>query len=435
MRKIAIAGTGYVGLVTGACLSEIGHNVTCVDIDDEKVKTMEKGITPIYEEGLEELMKRNIKKGRLSFTTDYVKAYKDAEVIFIAVGTPEREDGLVHLEYVYTVAKQISESIKNDTLIVVKSTVPIGTNDEVEKIIKENLKHDVNIEVVSNPEFLSQGTAVRDALEASRIVIGVKSKEAENILREIYKGFNQPIVCTDRRSAEMIKYASNNFLALKLSFINDIANLCDLVGGDIEDVARGMSYDSRIGDKFLCAGIGYGGSCFPKDSEALYSLAKDYGYDLRSVKAAIDINKDQGIKLIEKARHKIKSFQDLNVGVLGLTFKPGTDDLRGAPSIPNIKILLQEGANIKAYDPVGIENYKKLFQKRIHYVNTPEDALKDSDVVFIFTEWEEIKELDLIKFRELMRYPLVYDGRNCFDPAVANEKGIEYHCIGRLGLK
>ncbi|GIM30261.1 UDP-glucose 6-dehydrogenase [Clostridium polyendosporum] len=429
--KIVVAGTGYVGLVTGACLSEVGHSVTCVDIDERKVEMMKNGISPIYEPGLDELLKKNHDIGRLDFTTDYKNAYKDADVIFIGVGTPEKEDGSANLDYVYIVAKQIAENIEKDCLVVVKSTVPIGTNDEVESFIKENLKNDVRIDVASNPEFLAQGTAVKDTLHASRIAIGVESKRAEEILREVYERFNQPIVVTNRRSCEMIKYASNDFLALKISFINEIANLCELVGANIEDVAHGMSYDSRIGDKFLKAGIGYGGSCFPKDTKALHWLADGHGYELKTVKATIDVNENQKFRLMKKAKQRFKILRGLKVAVLGLTFKPGTDDLREAASIPNVKLLLEEGAEVVAYDPVGTENFKKLFPTQISYVSQPEDALRDADLAFIFTEWKEIREISLDRYKELMKKPVVFDGRNCYELDEAKLSGVEYHSVGR----
>ncbi|WP_315112815.1 UDP-glucose/GDP-mannose dehydrogenase family protein [Clostridium intestinale] len=429
--KIVVAGTGYVGLVTGACLAEVGHNVTCVDIDEKKVEMMKKGISPIYEPGLDELLKNNYELGKIDFTLDYINAYKDADVIFIGVGTPEREDGSANLAYVYNVAKQIAENVEKDALVVVKSTVPIGTNDKLEGYIKSNVKNKVNIEVASNPEFLSQGTAVKDTLNASRIVIGVESKKAEETLREVYERFNHPIVVTNRRSAEMVKYASNDFLALKISFINEIANLCEIVGANIEDVTKGMSYDERIGSKFLKAGIGYGGSCFPKDTKALHWLAEDNGYELKTVKATIEVNENQKFRLIRKAIQKFGTLKGMKVAVLGLTFKPGTDDLREAPSIPNVRRLLEEGAEVVAYDPVGAENFKKLYPERVQYVNTPEEALKDADLAFIFTEWDEIKKIELRKFKELMKNAVVYDGRNCFDIDNRELEGIEYHSIGR----
>ena len=433
--KIVIAGTGYVGLVTGACLAEKGHKVMCIDIDENKINLMKKGISPIYEPGLDEILRKNYIEERLDFTTDYKSAYKSADIVFIGVGTPEREDGSANLDYVYSVCRQIAENIEKDCLVVIKSTVPIGTNDRVEEFLKENVRADVKVEVASNPEFLSQGTAVKDTLYASRIVIGVESKFAENKLRQVYEKFNQPLVVTNRRSAEMIKYASNDFLALKISFINEIANFCEIVGADIEDVTKGMSYDPRIGDKFLKAGLGYGGSCFPKDTKALHWLSNDNGYELKTIKATIEVNENQKYKLFRKAKRIFGSLKGLKVAVLGLTFKPGTDDLREAPSIPNVRRLLNEGAEIVAYDPVGEENFKKIFPKEISYVKTPEETLKDADMAFIFTEWKEIKNLDLDKFHELMKNPVVFDGRNCFEAKEVKKAKLDYYSVGRKAIK
>lgn len=432
--KIVVAGTGYVGLVTGACLSEVGHNVTCVDIDKNKVEKMKKGISPIYEPGLDDLLKRNHDEGRLDFTTDYKNAYKDADLVFIGVGTPEREDGSANLDYVFKVCEQIAENVEKDCLVVVKSTVPIGTNDRVEAFLRENAKNDVNIEVASNPEFLAQGTAVVDTLHAKRIVIGVESKRSEEILREVYERYNQPIVVTNRRSAEMIKYASNDFLALKISFMNEIANFCEMVGADVEDVAKGMSFDPRIGDKFLKAGIGYGGSCFPKDTKALHWLANDNGYELKTIKATIEVNQNQKYKLFRVAKQRFGSLKGLKVAVLGLTFKPGTDDLREAPSIPNVRRLLDEGAEIVAYDPVGIDNFKRIYPDEIGYVNDPKEALKGADLTFVFTEWNEIKSLDLGVYEELMNSAVIFDGRNCYEINEVKERKVEYHSVGRKAV-
>ena len=340
-------------------------------------------------------------------------------------------DGSANLNYVATVSRQIAETIEKDCLIVVKSTVPIGTNDKVEQFIKDSLVNDVHIEVASNPEFLAQGTAVKDTLEAKRIIIGTQSKEAERMLMEIYEPFNLPIVSLDRRSAEMVKYASNDFLALKISYMNDIANLCELVGANIEDVAKGMSYDPRIGKNFLNAGIGYGGSCFPKDTKALKYLAKQYGYKLRTVEAAVDVNSEQKTKLYKKACDRLITFNGLKVAVLGLAFKPGTDDLREAPSIDNIELLLKQGAKIYAYDPVAMDNFKKRYPDNITYVESPEDALKQANVCFIFTEWKEIKQIEPRTYKALMKTPLVYDGRNIYDINDMKEAGIEYYSIGR----
>ncbi len=429
--KIAVAGTGYVGLVAGVCFAEKGHNVICVDVDEKKVEMMKNGNSPIYEENLEELMVKNYNEGRLDYTTDYKNAYKDADAIFIGVGTPEQEDGSANLSYVATVSRQIAENVEKDCLVVVKSTVPIGTNDKVEQFIKDSLVHDVKIEVASNPEFLAQGHAVRDTLKAKRIVIGTESKEAEKKLMEIYEPFNLPIVSVNRRSAEMIKYASNDFLALKISYMNDIANLCELVGADIEDVAKGMSYDPRIGASFLHAGIGYGGSCFPKDTKALKYIAKQHGYRLRTVEAAVDVNEEQKTKLFKKASERLITFNGLKVAVLGLTFKAGTDDLREAPSISNIELLLKAGANIYAYDPVGMENTKKKFPTQINYVDNIEDALKDANVCFVFTEWDEIKLIKPEMYKKLMKTALVYDGRNIYNLEEMKKTKIEYYSIGR----
>ena len=437
MFKIAVAGTGYVGLVAGVCFAEVGHNVTCVDIDENKVKLMESGVSPIYEEGLEELMQKNYKAGRLNYTTDYKSAYKEADAIFIGVGTPEQPDGSANLSYIATVARQIAENIEKDCLIVVKSTVPVGTNDKVEQFIKDFVVNDVRVEVASNPEFLAQGTAVHDTLHAARIIIGTESKWAEDLLMNIYTPFNLPIVSVNSRSAEMIKYASNDFLALKISYINDIANLCELIGANIEDVAKGMSYDERIGSKFLNAGIGYGGSCFPKDTKALEYLARQNGYVLKTIKAAIDVNKDQKTKLFKKACRRLITFNGLKVAVLGLTFKPGTDDLREAASLENIPLLLDNGADIYAYDPVGRKNFEKVYpegkcrQGNIHYVENIEEALKEANVCFIFTEWKDIKEIKAETYKKLMRTPLVYDGRNIYNLKDMKTNGIEYYSIGR----
>ncbi|RGR83294.1 UDP-glucose/GDP-mannose dehydrogenase family protein [Heyndrickxia coagulans] len=431
MKNITIAGTGYVGLVTGVCLAEVGHQVTCVDNNQEKINLLREGISPIYEPDLDELIVKNVEKGNLSFTTDSKNAYAHSDVIFIGVGTPENEDGSANLNFVYTVAKEIAESVEQDCLVVVKSTVPIGTNDKVEAYMKDHLKQNVKIEVASNPEFLAQGTAVRDTLHASRIVIGTESETAKQILMDVYEPFKQPILHMNRRSAEMVKYASNDFLALKISFVNDIANLCERVGANIEEVTNGMSYDERIGNRFLNPGIGYGGSCFPKDTKALHWLSEEQGYILRTVKAAIDVNEKQKYTLIKKARNDFPTFKGLKVAVLGLTFKPGTDDLREAPSIPNIRLLLNEGAHIQAFDPVGIENYKKLFPDQIAYKYSVEEALEDADLCFIFTEWPEIKETDLDLFKKQMKTPYIYDGRNCFNLREIENKGINYHSIGR----
>lgn len=439
--KIAVAGTGYVGLVTGVALAHIGHNVTCVDVDEEKIKLMKKGISPIYEENLEELMHQN--KDRLNYTTDYQSAYKDSDVIIIGVGTPERADGSANLDYIYQVAKQIATSVTSDTVVVVKSTVPIGTNDEIEAYLRKNVRNGIKINVASNPEFLAQGTAVRDTLHASRIVIGAENDRTAKILLDMYEPltkepYNVPILTTNRRSAEMVKYASNDFLALKISYINEIANLCEKLGANIEDVAKGMGYDSRIGNKFLNAGIGYGGSCFPKDTKALHWLSIMEGVELKTIKACIEVNKNQKIRLYRKLLEDLKVLTNKNIAVLGLTFKPGTDDLREAPSIDNIELLLDAGANVRAYDPIAIESFKKKMAYKIEedgitgtisYFDTIDAAIKGADATLIMTEWPEIKKYNPARYKKLMKVPRVYDGRNCY--SLDATKDIIYKSIGR----
>ncbi len=419
------------------CFAEKGHEVTCVDVDEKKVRLMESGVSPIYEEGLEELMQKNNATGRLHYTTDFQSAYRDVDAIFIGVGTPERPDGSANLSYIATVSRQIAESVERDCLVVVKSTVPVGTNDKVEQFIRDFLIRDVKIEVASNPEFLAQGSAVHDTLHAVRIIIGTESREAEEVLKKIYEPFGLPIVSVNRRSAEMIKYACNDFLALKISYMNDIANLCELVGADIDAVAKGMSYDARIGSRFLNAGVGYGGSCFPKDTKALKYLARQNGYKLRTVEAAVDVNAEQKTRLFHKASNRMITFQNLKVAVLGLAFKAGTDDLREAPSLDNVQLLLESGADLYAYDPVAADNFKVKYPEgrnergTICYVKTPEEALQDANICFIFTEWREIRRIAPAVFREKMRIPLVYDGRNLYNLDEMKNAGVEYYSIGR----
>ena len=436
--KIVVAGTGYVGLVAGVCFAEKGHDVTCVDVDENKVKLMESGVSPIYEDGLEALMQKNYAEGRLHYTTDYKIAYRDPDAIFIGVGTPEQPDGSANLSYIATVCRQIAQNLEKDCLVVVKSTVPVGTNDRVEQFIQDFLvRKDLHIDVASNPEFLAQGSAVHDTLHASRIIIGTESKHAEQMLREIYEPFGLPIVAMNRRSAEMTKYACNDFLALKISYMNDIANLCELMGANVENVAEGMSYDARIGANFLKAGIGYGGSCFPKDTKALKFQAEKVGYRLRTVEAAVTVNTEQKTKLFKKASDRMITFDSLKVAVLGLAFKPNTDDLREAPSLDNVKMLLQEGADIYAYDPVAAANFEKVYASGKHdrgtitYVEDCKTALQDADICFVFTEWTEIKALSPEQFKNWMSIPLVYDGRNIFSPEEMKAAGVEYYSIGR----
>jgi len=428
--KLSVAGTGYVGLVAGVCFAEKGHVVTCVDVDEEKIAQMRQGISPIYEEGLEELLKKNIAAGRLFFTSDYQSAYSDADAIFIGVGTPEKPDGSATLRYIAAVCRQIAQCVTRDCLVVVKSTVPVGTNDKVEQFIKDNLERDVTVRVASNPEFLAQGNAVYDTMHATRIIIGTEDDVARKILLEIYAPFDLPIVSVSRRSAEMIKYACNNFLALKISYMNDIANLCELVGANIDDVSEGMRYDPRIGAKFLKAGVGYGGSCFPKDTKALTYLARQHGAQLKTVDAAVEINERQKTRLFEKAKQRLMTFENVRIAVLGLAFKPGTDDLREAPSLDNVRLLLEHGADVICYDPIAAENFHKKYPN-VPMAKSVEEALEGAFCCFVFTEWEEFVRITPEQFRKRMRVPLVYDGRNIFDPELMKRGGVEYYSIGR----
>ena len=440
--KIAVAGTGYVGLVTGVALAHIGHNVTCVDVDKEKIDKMKKGISPIYEQDLEKLMKEN--SDRLNYTLDYKSAYKDADVIIIGVGTPEREDGSANLDYVYSVCEQIAESLEKDCVVVLKSTVPIGTNDEIEKKLNSEVKKGIKVYVASNPEFLAQGTAVHDTLYASRIVVGTENEFAANVMQKMYEPltkepYNVPYLHTSRRSAEMIKYASNDFLALKISYINEIANLCKKLGANIEDVSKGMGYDSRIGNKFLKAGIGYGGSCFPKDTKALHWLGQIEGVELETIQACISVNKKQKLVLFNELLDDFDGdIEDKTISVLGLTFKPGTDDLRDAPSIDNISMLLDYGAHVKAFDPISTESFKKKINFKladdgvkgtIAFFDNIDETIKDADAVMIMTEWPEIVNYDVKQYKKLMKTPRVYDGRNCYN--LKDTKDIIYSSIGR----
>ncbi len=437
--KVAVAGTGYVGLVTGVALAHIGHNVTCVDVDEEKIKIMKSGKSPIYEEGLEDLMLLN--KERLNYTTDYETAYRDADVIFIGVGTPEREDGSANLDYVKTVVKQIADSVQKDVVVVVKSTVPIGTNDKIEDYLNKNVKKGIKVYVASNPEFLAQGSALKDTLYASRIVVGTESNVSKRIMKKLYlpltkKPYNVPYLSMDRRSSEMVKYASNDFLALKISYINEIANFCERVGANIDEVTKGMGFDSRIGNKFLKPGIGFGGSCFPKDTKALHWLSKDLDCELKTVKACIEVNKAQKILMYRKLKEHFDSLEDKNIAVLGLTFKPGTDDLREAPSIDNIELLLDEGANVRAYDPISVESFKKkiaskITNGKIEYFDSIDEAITGCDATLIMTEWPDVVNYDINNYLKLMKEPLVLDGRNCYNLKEMAKANIEYVSVGR----
>lgn len=427
--KIAVAGTGYVGLVTGVCLANKGHKVTCVDVDENKVNKMQKGESPIYEPGLPELMKQSMEN--LIFTTDYKSAYRDADVIFIGVGTPEKYDGSANLTYVFQVAKQIAQTAEKHCVVVLKSTVPIGTNDKIESYIHDKQVNDVKIYVASNPEFLSQGTAVHDTLHASRIVIGVTEEYPAEVLKQVYADFEAPKLVVERRSAEMIKYASNDFLALKISYINEIANLCETVGADIEEVTAGMGFDDRIGNRFLKSGIGYGGSCFPKDTKALNWFANFNDNELRTIKAAIEVNENQKFKLVKKAKKYYNDFLFLNVAILGCTFKPGTDDLREAPSLVNVPLFIEDGAKVRVWDPVGVENFKKKIPEKIKYCDSIEEAIEGADLCLILTEWDEVKNFEVKKFETLMKCPIILDGRNCYRLEQFENTKITYDSVGR----
>lgn len=427
--KISVAGTGYVGLVTGVCLAERGHDVVCTDVSEEKIALLNAGTSPIYEDGLDALLRKN--RSRLTFTTDAEAAYRDAEVIIIGVGTPEKKDGSANLSYLYAVLDKIAETLARDCVVIIKSTVPIGTNDKAEARLRERLKNPVRVDVVSNPEFLAQGTAVRDTLAPSRIVIGAENADAAEKIRRMYAGFDAPVLTMNRRSAEMVKYASNDFLALKISYINEIANVCEVVGADIDAVSAGMGYDPRIGNKFLRAGIGYGGSCFPKDTKALYWLANFLDCEIKTVKAAIEVNENQKLKLLKKSRCFFDSLAGRRVAVLGLTFKPGTDDLRDGPALTNVPLLLEEGARVAAWDAVGEKNFRRLYPTEVEYCARPEDALSGAELCFIFTEWPQVKALPPETFLRRMRRPVVLDGRNCYDVRAMRAAGVEYVSVGR----
>lgn len=432
--NIAVVGTGYVGLVTGVSLSEIGHQVICIDIDEVKVEMMKRGISPIFEPSLSEYMKKNMEANRLFFTTDLEKGFGESEVIYIAVGTPENEDGSANLSFVMQAALDIAKYINQDTIVVTKSTVPVGTNDRIKQIISKNLINDVKVEIVSNPEFLREGSAIHDSFHGDRIVIGADSEEAANILEVINKPFGVPVFKTDIRSAEMIKYASNAFLATKISFINEISNICERVGANVEEVANGMGLDQRIGNQFLKAGIGYGGSCFPKDTKALIQIAGNVDYDFELLKGVVNVNKQQQGLLLRKLKSRIGSLAGKRIAVLGLAFKPNTDDMREAASILIIKELTSLGAFVVAYDPVAMENAKSILYNRVQFANSAAEAILGCDAALIVTEWDEIKSLDP-KLFETMAYPLVIDGRNCLDLATLRTHKIEYHSVGRAAVK
>ena len=430
MSSICVVGTGYVGLVTGACLSEVGHKVICVDSDKKKIALLKKGVMPIYEPGLENLVKKNVKQKRLSFVSGLGAVVEKAEVIFIAVGTPPLEDGSADLSYVEAVAREIAKNMKSYKLIVDKSTVPVETGEWVEHTMKLNLKQNISFDVASNPEFLREGSAVYDTFNPDRIVIGVKSKRAEKLLKEIYSPIKAPVLVTDIKSAEIIKHASNSFLAMKISYINAVSNICEKTGADVSKVAIGMGLDKRIGRQFLDAGIGFGGFCFPKDLEAFIWISKKLGYDFGLLKEVIRINSAQRKLLIKKVEEALWILKGKTVAVLGLAFKPNTDDMRFAPSIEMIGMLQEQGAKIRAYDPEAMSKARNVL-KNVSFGKNPYETAKGADCLMILTEWDEFKNLDLSKIKKLLSHPIVIDGRNIFDPVKMEKLGFTYKSIGR----
>ncbi len=435
--KVAIVGSGYVGLVTGTCFAEVGIDVTCVDIDSKKIEDLKNGIIPIYEPGLEEMVHRNMKKGRLQFTTSIAEALVDCEVLFSAVGTPPDEDGSADLQYVLSVARDCGRNMNDYLLIVTKSTVPVGTALKVKAAVQEELdKRGVNIEfdVASNPEFLKEGAAVDDFLKPDRIVVGLDSPRAEELMKSLYKPFTlngHPVIFMDITSAEMTKYAANSMLATKISFMNDIANLCEIVGADINMVRKGIGSDSRIGNKFIYPGIGYGGSCFPKDVKALIQTASGFKYNLRVLQAVEDVNDDQKSVMFHKVmRHYNGDIKGKTIGMWGLSFKPQTDDMREAPSLVLVKKFIDAGAKVKAYDPVAMHEAKRILGNQIEYSEDQYEALIDADCLLLVTEWPEFKFPNFNIIRKLLKEPVVFDGRNIYELAEMKRKGFTYYCIG-----
>jgi UDPglucose 6-dehydrogenase len=434
---ITIIGTGYVGLVTGACFSEFGVFVTCVDKDEKKINSLKRGIIPFYEPGLEDMVKRNISQKRLKFTTDIGRAVEESLVIFIAVGTPPRGDGSADMSYVDEVAREIANHIKSYKVIVTKSTVPVGTGERIRKIILKQFnraeKAKSLFDIVSNPEFLREGAAIEDFMRPNRVVIGADSPQAIAIMKDLYRPLyliETPFVITNIETAELIKYASNSFLATKISFINEIALLCEKVGADVNVVAKAMGLDGRIGPKFLHAGPGFGGSCFPKDTKALLSLAKEKGIHLKIVEAAIKANENQLLYVTEKIKNVYSRQKEKIIAILGLSFKPNTDDIRESPALAIIHHLLKEGIKIKAYDPVAINNTKKIYPQII-YSKDAYDACKNADGIVIVTEWNQFRNLDLQKIKSLLKQPYFFDLRNIYEPEKMRSLGFIYYSVGR----
>jgi len=435
--NIAIMGTGYVGLVTGTCFSEMGVNVTCVDIQKDKIENLKKGIIPIYEPGLEELVHRNYRAGRLNFTTDLISCLDDVEVVFSAVGTPPDEDGSADLRYVLDVARTIGRNINKYVLVVTKSTVPVGTAQKVKAVIQEELDKrgvDIEFDIASNPEFLKEGDAINDFMKPDRVVVGVESDRSKSIMEKLYKPFmmnNYRMIFTDIPSAEMIKYAANAMLATRISFMNDIANLCELVGADVNMVRKGIGSDSRIGSKFLYPGAGYGGSCFPKDVKALIKTADKIGYSMNVLKAVEEVNDNQKKVLFNKLiKHFNGDIKNKRIALWGLSFKPETDDMREAPSLVIIDEILKAGGNVKAYDPIAIDESKRRIGDKIEYASDIYDATLDADALIVVTEWKEFRLPNWSVLKKTMNTPVVLDGRNIFDRVVIVNSGFVYYGIG-----
>jgi len=431
LRKCSVIGTGYVGLVTGACLAELGHQVICVDKDEEKIEMLRNACIPIYEAELESLVRNHLESGKLDFSVDIVEAVRASEFVFITVDTPSDEEGGADVGNVEEVARQIAISLNDYKVIVNKSTVPVGTTKRVERIIEEEMNEYHEFDVVSNPEFLREGTAVFDFLKPARIVIGSDSQKAIMLMTELYRGIDAPLLVTDPVSAEMIKYASNAFLATKVSYINAISNICEAVGADVREVALGMGYDSRIGFEFLKPGPGFGGSCFPKDCRALLRIAKDSGYDFKLLEGVLEVNREQQEKMVEKIERVAGTLKGKKVGVLGLAFKANTDDIRESPAIRIVSMLAERGALVSVYDPRAMENAKHELGDMVMFASDSYDVAKDADVLVLLTEWDEFKWLDFLKVKELMSNPIVVDTRNCLDPVVLRKIGFVYEGVGR----
>ncbi len=434
--KVTFLGTGYVGLVSGACMAEIGHEVICADIDKKKIALLKKGGIPIYEIGLEEIVQRNVKEGRLKFTSDLKEAIQESEVVFMAVGTPEdKVTGQADLQYVFDAAETFGKHLNGSKIFVDKSTVPVGTAEKVEAIIKKASKGKYPFEVLSNPEFLREGAAVKDFLNPDRVVVGVKSTKARKTMEQIYRPIarnGRPIVFTDVRSAEIIKYAANAFLAMKITFINEVANFCDVAGGNVKEVARGLGHDARIGERFLYAGIGYGGSCFPKDVKAFIETGREYDSHFHIIEAVSGVNEAQRIKPFIKLQGLYgEKLKNKTIAVWGLAFKPRTDDIREAPGVENIKLFLEEGCEVRAFDPVAMPNTKKVMEhKSLTYTKKALDALEGADVLVIATEWDEFRVVDYKDMKKLMKGDVIYDGRNVLERSEAEAAGFTYYGIG-----